>query len=339
MEPGRFYNHHSTLQAAAAELGAGWLAEAAATVPLPSAGAITIADYGASQGHNSMTPVAKAVDGLRARTTAPIAVVHTDLPDNDFSAIFDAVDRDEVSYLRGHEDVFPYAIGRSFYARLFPRSSVQLGWSAITTNWLSRLPAALAGHLNAASASAVEREPFAVQAAEDWAEFLWNRAAELAPGGRMVMVEPCAAPDGTMPASGAEVMMDEVVAELVDEGRLTADQARVMTLPVYLRTPEEYLGPIEAGGLVRVHRAEVVEAPVNPIADRFARDGDAGAYARAMADSTRAWAGHMLFGTLPAEQASVEDEFFARYVAKGEADPDRLSQQVFHVVMEFGPEP
>src|SRR5205814_1163755 len=81
-----------------------------------------------------------AVNALRSRTASPIAVVHTDLPGNDFSAIFNAVNRDEVSYLRGHTDVFPYCIGRSFYSRLFPHASVQLGWSAVTTYWLSALP-------------------------------------------------------------------------------------------------------------------------------------------------------------------------------------------------------
>jgi hypothetical protein len=81
----------------------------------------------------------------------------------------------------------------------------------------------------------------------------------------------------------------------------------------------------------------VAEAPVNPILERYQATGDAGEYAQAMADSTRAWGGHMLFGSLPATQAGVEDEFFARYVSKGTADPDRLTQRVWHVVMEFGP--
>lgn len=337
MESHGFYNRHSTLQAAAADLGVQWLTEAATEAPLPDAPGVplTIADYGAAQGHNSMGPLTKVVTALRARTDTPILVVHTDLPGNDFTAIFEAVARDEVSYLRGHEEVFPYCIGRSFYSRLFPRGSVQVGWSATTTHWLSKRPARLRGHLNAANATPAQRDPFARQAAEDWAEFVWNRAAELAPGGRMVMVEPCSSPDGSLSEVHTAGLIDEIVDELVAEGRLTDEQALDMTLPTYLRTPEEYLGPLESSGLVRLVRSRVVESPPNPILERFEATGDARTYAEEMTSSTRAWAGHMLFGALPPEQADVEDEFFARFQAKGEADPPRLFQQVHHLIMDF----
>src|SRR5262245_56239113 len=117
MKSGDFYNLHSTMQMASVEFATSWLVDAAREVGLPDNGQITVADYGASQGHNSMVPMNGAVAALRERTDAPIAVVHTDLPSNDFSAIFKAVDRDQVSYLRGHTDVFPYCIGRSFYSR------------------------------------------------------------------------------------------------------------------------------------------------------------------------------------------------------------------------------
>jgi hypothetical protein len=338
MEAGGYYNRHSVLQAAAAELGSGWLAEAAAAVPLVASAPLAIADYGAAQGHNSMRPLTAAVAALRARTDAPIAVVHTDLPGNDFSAVFEAVDHDDVSYLRGHPDVFPYAIGRSFYSRLFPAGSVQLGWSAITTHWLSRRPAVLDGHVSPDAAPATERAPFSAQAAEDWAEFLWNRSAELAPGGRVVMVEPCTRPDGSLPGARGTQLMDEIVAELVDEGLLGESQALEMTLPVYVRTPEEYLGPLETAGEggLQLLRSEIVQAAPNPFLERFEATGDARAYAEAMAGSTRAWAGHMLFGSLPPDQTDLEDEFFRRYRAKGEVDPGALSQEAWHVVMEFG---
>jgi hypothetical protein len=282
-----------------------------------------------------MPPLAEAVTALRGRTEVPIQVVHTDLPGNDFTSIFEAVAHDQVSYLHGHAEVFPYCIGRSFYSRLFPRGSVQLGWSATTTHWLSERPARLRGHLNAADASPAERSPFSARAAEDWAEFLWNRAAELAPGGRMVMVEPCSSPDGTLGDVHTSGLMDEIIAELVDEGRLTEEQALDMTLPTYLRTPDEYLGPLDESGSIRLVRSELVEEPPNPLLEQFQATGDAETYARELADSTRAWAGHMLFGALPDEQADVADEFFRRFRAKGEADPDRLYQVVHNVLMDF----
>jgi hypothetical protein len=337
MESRGFYNRHSTLQAAAAAMATSWLVEAADEVPLPEgAGAsITVADFGAAQGHNSMPPLTEAVGALRRRTDVPIQVVHTDLPGNDFTSIFEAVAHDELSYLHGHPEVFPYCIGRSFYSRLFPRGSVQLGWSATTTHWLSERPARIRGHLNAADAPPAERSAFSARAAEDWAEFLWNRAAELVPGGRMVMVEPCSSPDGTLGAVNTSGLMDEIIAELVDEQRLTEEQALDMTLPTYLRTPDEYLAPLDESGSVRLVRSELVDEAPNPMLEHFEATGDARTYARDMAGSTRGWAGHMLFGALPPEQADVEDEFFRRFRAKGEADPERLHQVVHNVLMEF----
>jgi hypothetical protein len=56
----------------------------------------------------------------RAGADRPISVVHTDLPGNDFSALFETVAADPDSYLGGDANIFPYAIGRSFYESLFP---------------------------------------------------------------------------------------------------------------------------------------------------------------------------------------------------------------------------
>jgi hypothetical protein len=47
-----------------------------------------------------------AVAALRERSGVPIMVVHTDLPSNDFTSLFRAVERSGDSYLAGQRDVF-----------------------------------------------------------------------------------------------------------------------------------------------------------------------------------------------------------------------------------------
>ena len=63
---------------------------------------VVIADYGSSQGHNSLAPITAAIRALRERLgpIRAISVAHTDLPDNDFSALFHTLETDPASYLR-----------------------------------------------------------------------------------------------------------------------------------------------------------------------------------------------------------------------------------------------
>ena len=85
-----FYSAHSQSQHVAAAVAFPYLAAAAESVPLPSAGApVTIGDFGCAGGANEMAPMALAIDTLRKRTSAPVEIVHTDLPQNDFGSLFE----------------------------------------------------------------------------------------------------------------------------------------------------------------------------------------------------------------------------------------------------------
>lgn len=92
----------------------------AATVPLPPAPRpIVVADYGAATGYNSLLPIGAAIAVFHRRTRPDHAVLvaHTDLPDNDFTALFTTLAEDPDSYTRKDAASFPSAIGRSFYGR------------------------------------------------------------------------------------------------------------------------------------------------------------------------------------------------------------------------------
>ncbi len=80
------------------------------------------------------------------------------------------------------------------------------------------------------------RGRFEQQAEADWKAFLAGRGAEIEPDGRLVMVEPCAHPDGHIGCEGLMGIMDEALAEMVSTGRVSSDAA---TLPVWMRTPAE----------------------------------------------------------------------------------------------------
>lgn len=187
MEGHGAYNRSSRVQAAGLAAAIPLFRQAAETVPLaPAPAPIIIADYGCSEGHNSLLPMREAIAVLRQRIGAirAISVVHTDLPSNDFSALFESLENDPDSYLRGEQATFPSAVGRSFYQQLLPSGSVTLGWSSWSVQWLSRTPALIPDHVQVAySHDASACAAFARQAAEDWRAFLLHRADELRPGG------------------------------------------------------------------------------------------------------------------------------------------------------------
>lgn len=91
------YNRNSRVQAAGLAAAIPLFKQAAAAVSLASPPEpILIADYGASEGHNSLVPIGEAIGALRQRVgpSRAILVAHTDLPSNDFSALFETLEND-----------------------------------------------------------------------------------------------------------------------------------------------------------------------------------------------------------------------------------------------------
>ena len=131
MEGKGAYNRNSAVQEAGSAPAVPLFEQAARLVVLPAMPElIVIADYGASQGHNSFAPMAVAIRALRERTDRDqaISIVHTDLPSSDFSALFQALATDPQSYLRIDPATFASAVGRTFYEQILPSASVTLGW-------------------------------------------------------------------------------------------------------------------------------------------------------------------------------------------------------------------
>jgi hypothetical protein len=296
MEGRGAYNRSSAVQAAGLAPAVLWLTEAAQLVPLgPPDVPLIVADYGSSQGRNSLGPLSAAIGVLRERAGAarPISVVHTDLPGNDFSALFETVAADPDSYLGGDANIFPYAIGRSFYESLFPRGSVTLGWSSWAAQWMSRVPAAVPDHIHHShSAVASVRADYARQGAVDWKTFLTLRGRELRPGGRLVILLMALDEDGDF---GFGPVMDHLQATLIkfvaDGFVASAEHAR-MAIPTVGRSRADLLAPFAARGhFCGLEVAQVdTFTGADPIWDAFEATGDVRALALSWAAFTRAFA-------------------------------------------------
>jgi hypothetical protein len=229
-----------------------------------------------------------------------VVVLHTDLPGNDFSSLFGTIADDPHSYRR--TGVFPMAIGRSFFEQLAPTGSVMLGWSSIALHWLSERPAPLVGvwpHL----ATRAEQNIWRARAAIDWTQFLSARGAELAPGGRLVVVVGAAAPHG---GSGAERVMQKLTELLHREalnGTVAAELIDRLAIPVWYRTEEQWRQPFT--GQRRQTALQLEHCEIVRLGDPLwqqTRGGERSAYAQAVAAAIRVSFGPSLLAPVPADQ-------------------------------------
>ena len=251
MEGKGAYNRHAAIPAAGGALAIPLLEEAARRIPLDAGDRpVVVADYGSSQGKNSLAPMRAAIVTLRARIgpERPVLVYHTDLPGNDFSELFSLLETDPDSYLRAGPNVFPYAIGRSFYQSVFPPNFVDLGWSSYAAVWLSQLPRPIPDHIFFACSTGAVRAEFERQAALDWRTFLSRRAAELRRGGRLVVALPALDHDGATAFQPIMDIANETLAELVASGFVTAEERSRMALAGCPRRESDLLAPFARDG-------------------------------------------------------------------------------------------
>jgi hypothetical protein len=306
MEGGGAYNRHSRVQASGLEPAVEWLVESArrATIP-PSPAVPVIADWGSSQGRNSMHPMRSALQTLRERAGAerPIVVAHTDLPGNDFAGLFRTIDDDPDSYLRGDPCAFPTAVGRSFYGATLPPRTVSLGWSSWSVQWLSRQPCEIPDQVQVAYSCNVEaRAAYEAQAASDWRAFLDARALELLPGGAMVILTMAIDHDGAFGYRELLVAMYDALVEMSARGAITPDELRRMAIPTVARGATDIARPFDQAGRygdLCLRRTEVFLA-ADRIYDEFEASRDARAFGRAWAAFSRASVFPTLAGSLVA---------------------------------------
>jgi hypothetical protein len=128
---------------------------------------------------------------------------------------------------------------------VLPGGSVHLGWSSYAAVWLSRVPALIPGHFISIRSTGAVRAEFERQAAQDWEAFLTLRARELRPGGRLVVVLPGMADDGSV---GLEPIFDHANAaleEMVADGAITSEERSRMTVRAHPRRKRDLLAPFE----------------------------------------------------------------------------------------------
>jgi SAM dependent carboxyl methyltransferase len=330
MEGSGFYNEHSAQQREAAAAGIAMLRASAGAIPLAGEGPIVVADYGASQGKNSLRPLRAALARIRGRDGAgqvDVTVVHTDLPENDFASLFETVARDPETYAGA--GVFTYAAGRSFYEQLFPDDTVSLGWSATAVVWLRKTPCPLPDHLFSYAATGDRRRVWAKAAADDWDTFLRLRSAELRSGGEMVVTTLVAGP-GYLDWMA---LIEAGARDTLDAGALDRSELEAMVIPTYVRTPDEFFGAVEGDALPLTLVDSTIEVARDPAFEAFRDHRDAGRYSHEAVAAYRAWSEPALMSALAAgrtagERTAIADDLYEHTRARLEASPTECAWRI-----------
>ena len=186
----------------------------------------------------------RVVETVRRRWPArEIALVYTDQPRNDFNAL--------VGTIHGAapvDGVYPLFSATSFHRQILPSGSLDLGFSATAMHWLSAKPCDISDHVQAVGASGAELAAFARQGNADWQTILLQRARELRPGGRLVLVNFCRDEEGRYLGRTGGVDMfgtfNLIWRELLESGTIGESEYRAMTLPQYYKTLGEFTRPL-----------------------------------------------------------------------------------------------
>ncbi|MDP2802193.1 MAG: SAM-dependent methyltransferase [Phreatobacter sp.] len=321
----------------------------------PAKTAFSVCDYGAADGGTSLDMMRRLVETVRQRAPdRAIQVTYTDLPHNDFSALFrltqGLLGDQAKTPLAETPNLYIAGSGTSFYKQIVPDGTLHLGFSATAMHWLSKRPGLIADHVQAVGATAAEQALFRRQAMADWDTILLARARELAPGGRLVLANFCADEQGRYLGHTGGVNMFDAFArhwrDLWKKGRITEAEYRGATFQQFYKTPDEFAAPfrdkgsaVSRAGLRLDHISTTVTAC--PYAADFARHGDAAAFASAYVPTLRSWSETVFAGALDAkrsahERGSIVDAFYGAYEADVAQNPAGHAMDYVHCFMVIG---
>lgn len=323
----------------------------------PSAAPFAVADYGAADGGTSMEMMRRAIEAIRTKAAdRSITITYTDLPHNDFSALFrlmhGLLPQASERPLGAEPGVFTFASGTSFYRQIFPDSTLSLGFSATAMHWLSRLPGTIADHVQAVGANPTEKAVFRRQSLEDWTTILLHRARELQPGGKLVLANFCEDEQGRYLGNTGGVNMFDTFTKhwrgLLQAGAISESEYKAATFPQFYKTLDEFVSPfdnanspVRKAGLVLEHASTRVTGC--PYAANFAAHRDPVAFAEEYLPTLRSWTESTFFGALDpqrplAERQAIIERFYGAYEAEVARTPEGHGMDYVHAFMVISKE-
>jgi hypothetical protein len=310
----------------------------------------TLSDMGSADAGTSLTMIGKAVDAVSKRApAAPISVVYTDQPRNDFNALITNVYGlgPFETYLDDRDNVFPLISGTSFYRQIIPSGSLNLGFSATAMHWLSQKVCNISNHVQAVGAEGSELQAFRQQAYSDWRQILMHRANELIPGGKLILINFGTDEQGRYLGNTGGVNMfdtfNQIWQSFLEQKRISRSEYENMTLPQYYNSVEEFSAPLvnsEEAVYQTGLRLDHIDTRIVkcPFAEDFADHGDAARFAEEYIPTIRSWNESIYFNALsedrPLEQRrEIIEDYYNTYKTMVRENPQGHGMDYVHAYM------
>ena len=299
----------------------------------------TLCDMGCADGATSLAMIGVAIGEVRARAPSlPVCIVHTDQPLNDYNALMRTVHglTAVTSYLPVYDEVYSLASATTFFRQILPPGRLHLGFSACAMHWLSVKPGNLSNHVHPVGADGAELAAFRERARLDWEALLVHRAAELAPGGRLVLAPFARDGEGRYFGKTRGVSVFETVNDIwrsfVDEGSVAREEYSEMNHVQYYRSEEEWRAPFDDPGSpvsrsgLRLLSLETRVVPC-PLATDFEVHRNPARLVEAYLPSVRYWSESIYSGALsqgrpPEERQAIIERFYAAYGERIRESPE-----------------
>ncbi|MFK7943696.1 MAG: hypothetical protein AB8B85_12400 [Paracoccaceae bacterium] len=356
MKGGGYYSQSTRGAKDVIDSAAGMLVAAVASLPDPIPGQpLRIADYGTADGGTSKQAIRNTVAAMRDRwPNTQVQVTYTDLASNDWSQLFlsmQGLDGSDHTYWNEFPGVFVQGCGIGFHHQVLPDTTLDLGFSATAMHYVSQRPCLIPDHVHHVGATGAALAAFDIQAAGDWERILLARAAELRPGGRLVLLSfGKDEADRYLGATGGVNMFDTFWAHwqaLGTSGVITAAEVEAATFAQVYRTPEQFTKPLRDHASA-VHKAGLrlisAETRVTPCPYAAAFAANPGMGARAFAQSyiptLRSWSETVFANALDSarpseERAEIVDKFYQAYEDQVAADPTGHAMDYVHIFLEI----
>jgi len=308
-------------------------------------------DMGCADGGTSVELWRSVFRHLRSsHPNMAIEMVYTDLPRNDFSQVFRMIhgQTDIQSYYTDIDNLYVYASGTSFHQAIFPPETLDLGFSATASHYISANPCNITNHVHMVGASGEERAAFEAQGARDWETMLVCRTQELKPGGRLALFNFGIDEENRyLGHTGGVSMFDtfnEILVELARDGVITDAEYAATNFPQCYRTVAQFTAPLndpenpvfKAG--LRLERVEsrVVRCPFER--DFTENHKDAERFAREYIPTLRSWSEATFLGGLSNDRSDeqkmeIMDSFYGRYQNRVAASPEGHAMDYVHIYL------
>jgi SAM-dependent methyltransferase len=278
-------------------------------------------------------------------------VTYTDLPSNDFSALFKNLlgfgSSGANTFLTDIENVFVNACGIGFHEQLLPNETLDIGFSATAMHYISEKPCTINDHVHMVGASGDSLAAFAQQAKRNWEDLLLARSRELRPGGRLVILNFGIDEQGRYLGNTGGINMFDTFAELWSNMRkediITSDEFKNTGFPQYYRTVEEFCAPLkdqssavyQAGLRLVSAKTGVLDCPYRRAFDEAQGSMSNREFAVSYIPTLRSWSEAVFVNGLSGERPQEEkdqivDQFYQRYEDRVAENPDGHAMDYVH---------